>query len=825
MVGVFQDSNSSSLAQDILEQSANDGRVPTNSVVDGETFDISAVFGTAFDGGRGHITGYARYVDQSAVLQGTRDISRCAVLAFGPEPGPLDFTNTSCLGSGFGPFPTTLTLGAVINPDTGLPLDDQPGFIGAVPLSPSGELLTEADGSFTNAGVNAFNFNPDNFFQRPTERIQGGFLANYEVTENIEAYLDVFFFRNTTDAQIAPSATFGEVQSVNCDNPFLTPELVDLICTQRLFGPTDEATVQVNRRFVEGGGRNSAIELDNIRLVGGFRGEIGETEWSYDVFGQYSTTSQSATLTEDGNIDLLQEALLVTTDVNGNPVCTSGREGCLPLNLFGTTPVDPVALAAVLTPTVVTGEVTQEVAGATLQGPLNNFSSPFAENPVNLLVGVEYRRDALTSQPDSILLVGGSTGLGGPRNAVDGESEVYEIFAETNIPLLEGHQFAENLTLTGQFRYSDYSFENGLAGGDQSDGFSTEAWSVGGTWTPVSDIRFRGQFQRAVRAPNVFELFRPQSLGLFDDDDPCSGPTPTATVTECTRTGLPSSLFGLVQADAGQLQALTGGNTGLQPEESDTFTVGAVIRPRFIEGLTLTVDYYDISVDDFIAGIPPQTILDDCINDTQPDFCQFISRDGLGTLQVDGFISAPLQNIAERVAEGIDLGLDYNFSPVDWGLGDWGDFNVNYVGNIVTALEQVSFPGAEVTDSRGLFGGSTFTGNVNPEYRHVANFGWVPNDVLSFNLAWRYIGSVENDGDLAANVQETAFGQFDAENYFDLFGQWNVSEKLVLSAGVNNVLDNDPPFSDFRFTNNGNSFPSTYDALGRYAFVGAKIRL
>ena len=641
------------------------------------------------------------------------------------------------------------------------------------------------------------------------------------MTENVEAYLDATFFRNVTDAQIAPSATFGEVQSINCDNPFLTTDLVDIICTQRGFAATDLAPVQVNRRFVEGGGRNSLIELDNIRVVGGFRGNLGDTDWGYDVFGQYSTTSSSTTNTNDGNIELLQESLLVTNGPNG-PECTSGRAGCLPLNLFGTTPVDPTALASVLTPTIQTGEVTQQIVGATVQGPVNNFSSPLAENPINLLVGVEYRQDALQSQPDSILIVGGSTGLGGPADPVDGVSEVYEIFAETNIPLIEGQQFAENLSLTGQFRYSDYSYSNGIPGGEQSDGFTTEAFSVGGTWTPVSDLRIRGQFQRAVRAPNVFELFSPQSLGLFNDNDPCSGTAPTATLEQCARTGLPSALFGLVQEDAGQLQALTGGNTGLQPEESDTITIGAVLRPSFVEGLTVSVDYYDISVDDFISTVPPQTILDDCLDNTQPEFCNFINRDGLGTLQVDGFITASLQNIAERVARGFDINASYNFSAEDFGLGNFGDFSLTYIGNIVTALEQTSFPGADVTDSNGLFGGSTFTGEVNPEYRHVAGIGWTPNDALSFNATWRHIGSVDNDGDLADDAIGATFG---SENYFDLFGQWNVNEKLVLSAGINNALDNDPPISDFRFTANGNTFPSTYDSLGRYMFVGAKVRL
>lgn len=854
--GFFHDSNSSDFSQTVNELTDTDGISPTNSETDGFTFDISAAFGASIDNDRGHITAYARYVDQGEALQGGRDISRCAIVDLGPEPGVFGPGGVFCAGSNFGPFPTTLTLPTIfetyaageavqfLSNDEGEFVDvdgtviEDPanavlapaGFDGdtigrQLAGTASGTVSLGADGSFTlgadgnGAGpTNAFNFNPLNFFQRPTERIQGGFFVDYEISENVEAYLDATFFRNVTDAQVAPSATFGQVSEINCDNPFLTPELLATICTNRGFGPTDTASVQINRRFVEAGARNQRIELDNIRLVGGFRGQIGQSNWDYDVFGQFATTSQSETNTNDAVITSLNEALLVIDGPNG-PECASGRDGCIPLNLFETGPVDPVALAAVLTPTVSTGEVTQQILGATVQGEMSQWTSPLTSTPVNLLFGVEYRRDSLTSQPDSVLLVGGATGLGGPEDPVNGEAEVFEIFAETNIPLIDDQAFAQNLSLTGQFRYSDYSYENNLPGGLQSEGFTTEAFSIGASWTPIDDIRIRAQFQRAVRAPNIFELFAPDNIVLFSDNDPCSGAVGsdnlTATAAQCALTGLDPALFGAVPEDAGQLQELLGGNVELQPEESDTFTIGAILQPSFVEGLTLSVDYYDISIDDFITSIPSPTLLDQCLDGTQLSFCDFISRDALGTIQIDGFIASDLLNIAERVARGIDIAADYRFD-----FRDWGDFNVNYVGNIVTALEQTSFPGAPVTDSNGLFGGSTFTDEVNPEYRHVVNLGWVPNDLLAFNLAWRHIGSVDNDGDVPPDAIGATFA---AENFFDIFAQWNAAEKLTFSAGVNNFLDNDPPVSDFRFTANGNTFPSTYDAAGRYIFLGAKV--
>ncbi|MEM9600303.1 MAG: TonB-dependent receptor, partial [Pseudomonadota bacterium] len=657
----------------------------------------------------------------------------------------------------------------------------------------------------------------------------GGFLAQYEVAENVEAYLDAFFFRNVTDAQIAPSATFGEIQTLNCNNPFLTADLVDVICTQRGFGPMDDASVQVNRRFVEGGGRNSKIEIDNMRFVTGLRGSIFDSGWNWDAFISYNTTSQTDTNTNDAQIDLLQDALLVVNDANGNPVCRSGNAGCLPLNLLGTGPVDTTALASVLTPTLLNGEGTQLIIGGTVEGIVEGFKSPMADDGMAMLVGVEYREDTLNSQPDAVLSAGNATGLGGPALPTDGAVKVTEIFGEIALPLITGAEFAEELGITAQYRYSDYDYTNNLPGGAQANGVSTDAYSFGVSWTPVSDLRLRGQFQRAVRAPNIFELFDPAGLQLFSASDPCSGAIGSANLTasqaECARTGLPNNLYGLVQEDAGQLQQLAGGNVNLQPETSDTFTVGAVIQPSALPGMILSVDYFDISVDEFITNIPSTAILSNCLDGSQPALCSFINRDSLGTLQVNGFITANLQNIASRQVEGFDFNLSYGTSFADLGLPDYGNLNFRYVSTLYTALEQQSFEGAPITDCLGQWGGdcNTFTGEVNPEYKHTMTLGYSPADAWNIDLTWRYIGKVESFDD---QVPTTGIGNvFGSENFFDLFGTWEVRDGVQLRAGVNNIFDNDPPISDFRFTANGNTFPSTYDSAGRFVFMGVNLKL
>jgi len=798
--GFNQDGNSSGLAQDILNQTATDGITPTGSVTDGETTDVSVVFGFNSEDGNGNVTGYFRYLDQGEILQGTRDVSRCALGDFGPEIGGDIF----CFGSNFGPFPTTFSI---------------PGS-GTVSLDENGNVPRDAAGNVVEGATNAFNFNPLNFFQRPTERIQAGFFANYELNDNVEFYGDFGFTRNETDAQIAPSATFGNVSEINCNNPFLSAELLDIICTSQGVSGSALAPIQINRRNVEGGGRNSNLEITNLRFVGGVRGDIN-SNWSYDIFAQFADTSATDTNTEDFEIDLLNEALQAVVAPDGSIQCSSGRAGCIPLNLFGTTPVDPLAIAAISTPTVLVGSAEQLVIGATIQGELTGLTSPAASSSPQIVFGIESREDSLSSQPDSILLLGASTGLGGPSTPASGEAQVDELFFEAAIPLVEGKSGAEEISLSLAYRFSDYSYQNNLPGGAQAEGFDTDTFALGLAWAPIEKLRFRAQFQEAVRAPNVFELFDPAAVQLFNATDPCSGQSPTASLEACVASGLPASQFGLVPPDAGQLNELTGGNTALQPETANTFTIGLVAQP--IENLTVSLDYFDIEVEDFINSLPSQSVINGCLFDGDSDLCSLFNRDGLGTIQISGFIEANMQNIAVRETSGIDLSINYGF-----GVGRFGDINLNYTSTLIFDFLQQSFEGAEPDDCLGFFTGpcDDIVGQPTFEYRHVATAAWRTNRNVDVTLSWRFLDSVQRFGTDTADGATGGIGDtFDSESFFDLSAVWRLNDSVTLNAGINNLLDTDPPITNFFETANGNTFPGVYDSSGRYIFFGAKYSL
>ena len=304
------------------------------------------------------------------------------------------------------------------------------------------------------------------------------------------------------------------------------------------------------------------------------------------------------------------------------------------------------------------------VFGGTLRGDLtdNGIKSPWAEEGVNALVGFEYREDTLFEQADGTAAGGGLVGAGGATLPINARTGLTEFFGEIQIPVVAGLPGVEQFNLNGAYRWSEYSSEDILLGGSGGN-FTTNTFSVGAGWVPFDDLRIRGQFQRAVRGPNINELFAQQNTGLTNLTDPCAGAAPTATLAECLNTGLTAAQFGNIPADSGQLNTLTGGNPGLSPEESDTFTLGFVYQPSFVEGLTLSADYFDITLDDAISTVPTATTLEQCLAGAQA-FCDLIQRGPDGTLTFfpsdQAFIQATDVNIAEFATSGIDFQVLYN---------------------------------------------------------------------------------------------------------------------------------------------------------------------
>lgn len=791
----YQHDNDNSGFQDLVGGSGFP--FPDGSQTDGEIQNWSLVMGGNFDNGRGNVTAYAGYREIDPVLQDARDYSACA----------LNTTANGCSGSG------TSAEGTFAVP----PITDADGNI----LSPGlGNFFVEGDQFIPGSRV--YNYGPLNHYQRPDERYTAGVFGRYQLNEHVETYTELSFMDNQTNAQIAPSGSFGLTTSVSCDNPFLSPQQVATLCDPAALAVAGNAPgysrdFVVLRRNVEGGPRNQDLRHTTFRGVFGVRGEINET-WRYDVYGLYSEVSMENTYNNDlSNTKVLNALDAVVDPETGDPTCASVLDGtdtnCVPWNIFETGGVDPAAAEYMSLPLFARGTTEQKVFSGYVAGSLGDYGikMPTADNGVEVVFGAEYRKESLSFNPDEGFRLGLGAGQGGATLPVNGSYDVDEFFMEASVPLVEGAAYAEEVTMDLGYRYSDYS-----------SGQTTDTYGIRGGWAVNSDFKARASYQKAIRAANIRELFLPQGLNLFDmAQDPCTtspdGNPPTATLEQCARTGVTPAQYGnITDSFAGQYNYLQGGNPNVAPEESDTYSLGFIWTPSFIEGLSLSVDWYSIEIEKGIDNLEPEFILDECLagNDV---LCESVNRGPLGDLWLgsdvnsSGHIVALLDNLAVEEVEGWDVIVDYDVS-----LGDMGSLAFNNVMSIIDKWDQQELEGAPVVKCKGVWGG--VCGYPTPDFRNNLRATWLTPWDVTVSALWRHIGSVDDVND---NVD------LDSVNYLDLAGSWDVMENASVRLGVNNILDREPPIAGGAAgpsnNGNGNTFPGMYDALGRYMYLGLSV--
>jgi outer membrane receptor protein involved in Fe transport len=772
-------------------------------VWDGDEYSLGITMGSNFADGRGNATLFLGYTNTDPVLQSERDYSACAISTSGlycggsstSYPGRFRVANMSGVG----------TTSRTIDATTGLIRN------------------------FRTSGSNAdfYNYGPLNYYQRPQERYQAAVFAHYDVSDSAQVYTEFMFMDNSTVAQIAPSGAFGSwVSTIQCSNPLLLQDggqWLNELCTKDGIPLTGSRDVTIQRRNVEGGGRQDDLGLTSYRGVVGIKGSFFDGNWNYDVSGQYGTVLFSETYQNDFSITRVKRALDVVSDpTTGQPVCRSVVDGtdpnCIPWNIWSIGGVTPESLGYVATPGFQRGDTTQTVVNASLSSDLGNYGIklPTAKDGIGLAFGAEYRQEGLDFETDTAFTTGDLAGQGGPTIGVSGDYNVTDLFAEVRVPLVQDVFLAQDVTVKGSYRWSDYSIDE-----------TTSTYGIGLDWTFVDDVRLRGSYQHAVRAPNVIELYSAAGLGLFDmSRDPCSttegGLAPTATLEQCRRTGLPDALYGGdLDSSAGQYNAIFGGNTDLKPESADTWTVGLVFTPTFIDGLAMTIDYWNIKVEDTISTVPPATALDQCLATGAAEYCSLITRDSQGTLWLlsDAQIIATNVNIGETKTSGWDVGLNYDLS-----MNDWGSLRFAFMGTLLDEYVTTPLPGVSSYDCAGLFG--TLCGTPLPELRTRLRTTWATPWDVDVSLNWRFFDSVDiesssndpdlNDPTLIFPLDKT----LDSQNYFDLAVTYTYAEKYTFTGGINNIMDESPPLSGQVGTGfgNGNTYPQVYDALGRYVF-------
>lgn len=753
-------------------------KVPGDIDRDGEESDYNITVGSNFADGRGNATVFLGYKKTRAILQSERDYSACALGS--------NANGFTCAGSSTS-FPGR--------------------FIG---LSFDADHTVGTDGNprpFTSNDI--YNYGPLNYYQRPSERYTGAAFAHYDVNASTRVYTELSMHDDQTVAQIAPSGLFGLISTIGFDNPLLSQGWRTLM---GLNAPGDTADVFILRRNVEGGGRQDTIGHSSYRGVVGVKGDFAK-HWNYDVFVQQGRVNYSEAYLNDFSITRAGRAMDVTTDANGNAVCRSALDGtdpaCVPYNIWAPGGVTPAALAYLQTPGVQKGFTEQKVQGASLSADLGNYGIklPAARDGVAVAFGAERRVEKLELLTDSAFTSGDLFGQGGPTISLGGQYTVKDLFAEARVPLVEGREFMDLLAINGSYRYSDYS-----------TGQSADSYGIGIDWAPVKQARVRASYQQAVRAANVIELFQAQGVGLYDNDaDPCAGPTPARSFADCARTGVTSAQYGtIIDNPAGQYNALFGGNPNLKPETGKTSTLGLVLTP--MKDMSVTVDYFNMKVEDVIGNLSPVTVLQQCL-DTGA-FCNLITRDQLGTLWAtpQAQIVATNQNLSRYKTSGMDLTLDYNRK-----LPGYGGLNVNFVATYLKEFKIEEFAGLGEYDCAGLYGPTC--GTPLPEWRHKLRATWETPWNVDVSLTWRHIDSVLLDRSssnplITGNVNPVD-RELAAQNYIDLAASWAVTKNFTLRGGINNLTDRDPPLSAQVGAGfgNGNTYPQVYDALGRRVFM------
>jgi outer membrane receptor protein involved in Fe transport len=778
---------------------------------DAGLLNVDTTIGANLDNGRGNVVLNVSYANREALFQGDRAFSEVALFNDGNgglEPG----------GSSGTPDATAFRFAAGGD------------FFPMTPADGNGNAIFTNNGDirpFISSGqVNDFyNYAPVNFLQLPQERFTITALGNYEINDKVEIYARGSFAQNRVDSELAPTPIFQFSDFSIDGNPFLTSNAQQILSDAYGSGTDtdgdgidDTGNGFFGRRLREVGPRQTQDINDAFQITLGARGDLTET-WSYDAYIQEGRTVRAQTQNGNVNRDRYNQALLladadgdgnVDLDANGNPSCSNtdsngGTVGCSPLNIFGAGNISPEAAAFINTAAAATAEFEQTIIQGNISGDLGGFS--FTDEPIGAAFGAEYIETEADFRPSQDVAASTIAGFNGSPPS-GGKYDVYSVYGELSVPLVADMAFAQRITLDLAGRYSDYSTSG-----------SAEAYKIGGEWAFSDEFRIRGNYNRAVRAPNIAELFSPIAEGFPGAVDPCSaaGNPSAAVAAVCQATGVPAANVGTpgLNTISGQVRTLSGGNPDLDVEKADTYTVGAVFTPSIAPGLSLSVDYYDITIKDAITafGGSANNVLNICYNNTDfggagSQFCNVVTRRQGGPIE---FITLSDQNAASIKVRGVDVAGQY--SGIE--LGNFGDLSLNYLGTINIENDFTPFEGGDVVRCAGEFG--TTCGEPDPTYRHrmTANLN---NADWSLQTVWRLVGGVDDDAGEGVNTVDS----ISTRNYFDTSVSKDFGENLTLTLGANNVFDKNPPVIGDN-DEQANTYPATYDVYGRTFFANAKV--
>ncbi len=696
-------------------------------------------------------------------------------------------------------------------------------------------------GNFNGFGGDGIqdNFN-ETFLIPETDRTVMNLNANYELLPDVKVFGE-FSYADVRSTYGGPLNTFYDLLTGAPDNPFLPDALQGVADTT--------GGLYITRDPTDLGPNIDRTTRETIRFAGGVEGSFNDG-WTYNLSYTYGEFKRKTT---DNNFVLLDRffaAIDAVADENGNPVCrsdldpaaippttifgipafdpgfftfTPGDGSCVAADIWGgPQSISPEAVDFITTTVIDELRLEQEVYSATLVGDSDRYFA-LPAGPVGFALGAEYRteksQNTVNAFDQGIIPAGapfpagtlvntvsdnGSLGFNAEGQTLNslGSYNVTDVFAEIRVPLLSDVPLAQELAVDAAIRYADYSTVG-----------SADTWKAGLTWAPVEGLSFRGTVSQAIRAPNIDELFSPSQPTTFRPVDPCdvnelqNAPDPAVRAANCAALGLPADFEDPLSA---RFLGVSGGNPDLQEETADTFAVGMVFTPGFLDGFTLTVDYWNVEIEDIISSVTAQEIVDSCVDDASGlnnTFCPLIEREtDPNSAQFGGFrfLRQTEVNFARTEAEGVDFAASYSF-----GIGE-NDFDIRLVGSQQLKLDD--FP--SVTDP-------TFI---------VDDLGTLQVPELSGNLTLSWdrgpvrlgLQTTYQDEQLFAGVtnEQIESGTFSLDNALsdesyvvDIFGSYDWSDRLEFYGGVNNLADEEPFITE-------EAWPVS--ARGRFFFIGLR---
>jgi iron complex outermembrane receptor protein len=776
-----------------FEGAAIDFQMDQTSEGDGNMYSASLVIGGGND--RGNVMVGAQVTDRELIRQGDRGFSASAL---GEEIDPVTGNiNIVPFGSGTaypGHLFGTATCG--VDPVTGAPISCPETALSSGWVVDAGTGLARP---FTSS--DSFNFAASSIMVTPQKVISAFGSGSYDLIEDggvtsVSANVSANFANRQSKQLLAPVGTFWGpvVPATNPNNPFGNALCAsDPNCSQ-------PQGVVVTRRLRETDGRGFNQDVNSWRISTGLEGVMAN-EWTWQA--NYTYAHWSDAQADEGRINTPRgDALL-------DPALCAADTACPGVwNPFAIDTLTPEMMAyALVNPNTIENS-TMTVAQLNVQGDFGGWELP--GGLVEWGLGFEHRTEDATSFPDAAALLGQILFVVG--EVTTGAYKVDEVYAEVRLPLLD----SVNIDLSA--RSSDYDFVP-----DKST-----VGKFGIDWAPLDAVRFRATYAEGFRAPNISELAQPETKTAAGYNDPCSNYTAASVsavvFANCVSEGLPSD--GSFTLSSQQATGLVGGNQNLEPEESESVTFGVVFTPGFAEGLSITLDYYDVQIDKAIGSAGTDNVVTGCYNSANfsSPFCAFIE----GAARVDesphatspfrnalGNISGTIltnQNLSTFETSGIDFDIQYVFDL------NVGTIDLQLWGTYLNEFNFQSDPGSPSIQYVGKFGTDPYQSDVPAafsEYKSNFRVGYTRDN---WGASWitRYLSETTDLNATPANADNIA----DSIAYHDIQGFFRFND-MTFTLGIRNVTDEDPPY----MTNNHdmNTLPFSYDTAGTYFYARAGI--